>query len=44
MLRFYDMEMRYTSEPGGFQIYIGGDSDTDNQALFHYAEKHESIV
>lgn len=39
MLRFYDIHMRYTSEPGGFRVYIGADSDTDNAALFHYREK-----
>jgi beta-glucosidase len=39
MLRFYDIDMHYTSEPGAFRVYIGTDSDTDNQALFHYREK-----
>ena len=34
MLRFYDIYMNYTSEPGKFQVFIGGDSNTQNVAEF----------
>ncbi len=34
MLRFYDSGMRYTSEPGSFEVLIGGSSDTENRAEF----------
>ncbi len=34
MLRFYDINMVYTSEPGLFRVYIGSDSDTQNMAEF----------
>ncbi len=34
MLRFYDINMDYVSEPGLFQVYIGHDSDTENAAGF----------
>lgn len=34
MLRFYDIQMRYTSEPGDFEIFIGFDSTTDNKRTF----------
>lgn len=38
MLRFYDIDMHYTSEPGAFWVYIGPDSDTENKAQFYYKE------
>lgn len=44
MLRFYDIEMCYTSEPGEFRVYIGTDSNTDNRALFHYTGKTQEMV
>ena len=34
MLRFYDIDMNYVSEPGRFEAYIGGSSDTENGAEF----------
>lgn len=34
MLRFYDVEMNFTSEPGAFRVFIGGNSDTENGAEF----------
>ncbi len=34
MLRFYDVNMNYTSEKGGFTLWIGHDSFTDNGADF----------
>ncbi len=34
MLRFYDIEMNCVSEPGRFEVYIGGSSDTENGAEF----------
>ena len=34
MLRFYDVNMIYTSEPGLFRVYIGANSDTQNVAEF----------
>lgn len=34
MLRFYTADMKYASEPGKFEVFIGGDSDTDNRAEF----------
>ena len=38
MLRFYTLDMTYQSEPGVFTVFIGPDSDTDNQAQFSLAE------
>lgn len=35
MLRFYDIDMQYVSEPGEFQVFIGADSSTDNMAIFY---------
>lgn len=32
MLRFHDINMHYTSEPGTFQLFIGFDSTTENRA------------
>lgn len=34
MLRFYDIDMNFVSEPGAFQLWIGGNSLTDNGAEF----------
>lgn len=34
MLKFYDIDMNYTSEPGRFLAFIGSDSDTENCAEF----------
>ncbi len=35
MLRFHNREMEFTYEPGVFNIYAGGDSRTENCAVFH---------
>ena len=37
MLRFYDLSMRYVSEPGDFEIFLGPDSQTQNKARFTLA-------
>lgn len=34
MLRFHDIHMQYTSEPGQFEVFIGNDSRTTNRAVF----------
>lgn len=34
MLRFYDSQMRYTSESGKFEVYIGADSAVQESASF----------
>lgn len=34
MLRFHDIHMNYISEPGDFQVYIGNESTTQNEATF----------
>lgn len=34
MLRFYNIDMKYVSEPGEFYVFIGGNSDTDNMSAF----------
>lgn len=34
MLRFYDIEMNYTSEPGDFKVYIGANSSCKDFAAF----------
>jgi beta-glucosidase len=34
MLRFYDINMNYVSEPGKFQLFIGFDSTAVNHADF----------
>ena len=34
MLRFYNIDMEYVSEPGECRVYMGTDSDTENQATF----------
>lgn len=34
MLRFYDINMNYVSEPGVFHVFVGADSDTVNMAEF----------
>lgn len=34
MLRFYNIDMEYVSEPGLCQVFIGPDSDTTNMAEF----------
>ena len=35
LLRFYNIDMEFVSEPGKFVVYIGGNSDTKNKAEFH---------
>lgn len=37
MLRFYDIDMNYVSEPGDFTLWIGHDSLTENGADFRLA-------
>lgn len=39
MLRFYDMDMDFVSEPGDFMLWIGTDSLTDNGAAFRLEER-----
>lgn len=34
MLRFWNIDMQYTSEPGSFEIFIGPDCQTGNSARF----------
>lgn len=34
MLRFYDINMSFLSEPGDFELYIGSDSTTENKSTF----------
>ncbi len=34
MLRFWGLDMRYDSEPGEFDVFIGPDSQTENKARF----------
>ena len=34
MLKFYDINMEYTSEAGLFHVFIGHDSDTNNKKEF----------
>lgn len=34
MLRFWNVDMAYVSEPGVFEAYVGADSTTDNKARF----------
>ena len=34
MLRFLDIHMNFTSEPGAFEVYIGPDSTTENKGTF----------
>lgn len=34
MLRFYNIDMQFVSEPGTCQVFIGPDSDTENMAEF----------
>lgn len=38
MLRFHGADMVYQSEPGAFNIYIGGDSTTVNEAGFELTD------
>lgn len=33
-LRFYNKERQYHAEPGKFEVYVGGDSDTENKGEF----------
>ena len=35
MLRFYNIDMEYVSEPGAFYVFIGSDSDTENKTVFY---------
>ncbi len=34
MLRFYDIDMEFKSEPGRFEVFVGPDSRTKNKAVF----------
>lgn len=34
MLRFHDISMAYTSEPGDFEVFIGPDCQTENKSRF----------
>ena len=33
-LKFYDKNMKFTAEPGDFEIFVGGNSDTNYKATF----------
>lgn len=33
-LKFYNSELKYVAEPGKFEVFVGGDSDTDKNASF----------
>ena len=33
-LKFHDINMDYVVEPGTFTVYVGGDSTTENSAVF----------
>lgn len=39
MLRFWNIDMEYKSEPGLFRVWIGADSRTENMEAF-YLQKH----
>lgn len=39
MLRFYNIDMQYVSEPGEFRIYIGGSSQAENEAAFYLLDE-----
>ncbi len=34
MLRFHDINMNHTVEPGSFTVFVGSDSTTERQAQF----------
>lgn len=36
MLKFHDINMDYKAEPGSFTVYVGGDSTTENKAIFEW--------
>lgn len=36
MLRFHNIDMDYTVEPGSFTVFVGSDSTTKRQAVFWY--------
>ena len=38
MLRFWDIDMKYKSEPGKFEIWIGENSTTENKAEFSFID------
>lgn len=38
-LAFYDKDMKYTAEPGAFEVYVGGNSFTENKAGFWLSNK-----
>lgn len=35
LLKYYDFDMNYVAEPGEFKVFIGGDSNTENEATFN---------
>lgn len=35
LLKYYDFDMNYVAEPGEFKVFIGGDSNTKNEATFN---------
>lgn len=37
-LKFHDINMNYVVEPGTFTVFVGGDSTTDNSAVFEVTE------
>jgi beta-glucosidase len=34
LLKFYNADLQWVAEPGDFLVFIGGNSDVDNKALF----------
>ena len=38
MLKFYNIDMEYTAEPGKFEVYIGGNSDATLKAGFVFVQ------
>jgi len=34
ILRFYNAEMQFVSEPGEFEVFVGFDSTTENKSSF----------
>lgn len=42
-LKFYTKDMVYESEPGAFRLWIGGSSDTENEADFRLERKESAM-
>lgn len=44
MLRFYNINMEYKSEPGAFTVFVGGSSETQNCARFMLEPETEEVM